>query len=418
MFQDMRYVFQSLRYIFQSLKYKNLAQTNDNDKPQDISIRLTDKSLSVMNQFFSFVRKEFYHIFRDKRTVLILLVMPIVQILLFGFAITTEVNNARVAVFDPSRDEATQHIKQRFQASPYFTLTDELHDARDINTVFQKNKADLVLVFTNRFADNMAEQRQAQIQLIADGTDPNQAAMLTNYATGILTAYQQETATQNGNTKVMQVMPTVRMLYNPQGKSAYNFVPGVMGLILMLICAMMTAISIVREKEQGTMEVLLASPVRPIYIILAKAVPYFLLSVVNLLTILSLAVFVLDVPVAGSLFWLMAVSFIFIFLALALGLLISTAVSTQMAAMLVSGMGLMMPVMLLSGMMFPIESMPKILQWISCAVPARWYIAAVKKIMIEGVDVRLVWQEIGILSLMATTFVAISLKKFNIRLNT
>lgn len=216
--------------------------------------------------------------------------------------------------------------------------------------------------------------------------------------------------------RVSAIVPQVKLLYNPQMKSAYNFVPGVMGLILMLICAMMTSISIVREKETGTMEVLLVSPVKPLFIILAKAVPYFVLSFVNLITILLLSVYVLHVPVAGSLFWLIAVSLLFIFVSLALGLLISTVTRTQVAAMLVSGLMLMMPTMLLSGMIFPIESMPAILQGISTVIPARWYIQAVRKLMIEGVDISLVLTEIGILTVMAVLLITVSFKKFNNRL--
>lgn len=368
-----------------------------------------------MKQFIAFVKKEFYHIFRDRRTMLILLVMPMVQILLFGFAITTEVKNVRIAVFDPSKDVSTQHIKERFQASEYFTIAKELIKPDDINNVFKSGEIDMVIVFSENFADNLLHTGEATIQLIADGTEPNQASMLTGYASGILGSYQQELMQEH---KIpFQIVPEVKMLYNPQAKSAYNFVPGVMGLILILICAMMTSIAIVREKETGTMEILLSSPLKPIYIILAKAVPYLILSLVNLITILLLSVYVLEVPIAGSLFWLMTVSFIFIFLALSLGLLISTMVNTQMAAMLASGMGLMMPVMLLSGMMFPIESMPEILQWISSIVPARWYIEAVKKIMIQGVEIQYVVKELSILVTMTIALVLISLSQFKTRLN-
>lgn len=368
-----------------------------------------------MKLFYAFVRKEFYHIFRDKRTVLILLVMPIVQILLFGFAITTEVKDTRIAVLDLSKDAVTQDIKQRFEASPYFSIAQEADSPTQIEEAFKNGEIGLALVFGEHFAGELRRGEGAQVQLIADGTDPNQASMFTGYATGILSSIQQELSTQ---TQVpFRIVPQTKMLYNPQSKSAYNFVPGVMGLILMLICAMMTSIAIVREKETGTMEVLLASPMKPLYIILAKAVPYFTLSLINLTTILLLSVFVLGVPIAGSLCWLVLVSLLFIFLALALGLFISTMVDTQMAAMLASGMGLMMPVMLLSGMMFPIESMPKVLQWLSCLVPARWYIAAVKKIMIQGVDIQFVAKEVCILAAMAITLIILSLKKFKIRLN-
>lgn len=361
-----------------------------------------------MKQFLSFVRKEFYHIFRDKRTILILLGMPVVEILLFGFAITTEVNNIRVAVLDPSNDTSTQKIIEKLDANAYFMVTKRLNNTSEIEKVFRKDEADMVMAFSENFDENIYHTGDAGIQLIVDATDPNTASMLTNYAKSVLAS------TVSGSPQNIET----KLLYNPQMKSAYNFVPGVMGLILMLICAMMTSISIVREKETGTMEVLLVSPIRPIFIIIAKAVPYFVISCINLITILLLSVYVLHVPVAGSLFWLSILSMLFIFVALALGLLISTIAETQVAAMLISGMAMMMPVMLLSGMIFPTESMPAILQWISNIIPAKWYIIAVKKIMIEGLDISFALKELGILLLMATVIITISLKKFNERLST
>ena len=369
-----------------------------------------------MRQFAAFVKKEFRHILRDRRTLLILLGMPIAQILLFGFAITTEVKNTRVAVFDPTPSFETRRIIDRIDASSYFSVAERLTSPDQINDIFKYGRIGLVIVFSDRFGDDLLSgSGEAAIQLIADGTDPNQALMLTGYASGIIAACAQEFAGRHGGG--MQIVPEVKMLYNPQGRSAYNFVPGVMGLILMIICAMMTSIAIVREKETGTMEVLLASPVRPIYIILSKAVPYFVLSIANLATILLLAVFVLGVPVSGNLVWLVVVSMIFILAALSLGLLISTLVTTQMAAMLASGMGLLMPTMLLSGLIFPIDSMPGVLQWLSCVVPARWYIEAVKKVMIQGVEIQFVLRKIIILSGMALVFVAVSLRNFKTRLS-
>jgi len=365
-----------------------------------------------MKQFLSFVRKEFYHIFRDKRTILILLAMPVVQILLFGFAITNEVKNTPIAIVDPSKDSETQQIIRHFEASKYFYVIDELENIRQVDEAFKKGHINLAVIFSENFEANALQNRGASVQLITDGTEPNQASMIANYATSIL-----KQASVSGEKPQFAIMPVIHLLYNPQGKSSYNFVPGVMGMVLMLICAMMTAISIVREKETGTMEVLLASPIKPIFIILAKAVPYFILSVANLVSILLLSVFVLQVPVAGSLFWLAFISLIFIFVALALGLLISTVVESQMAAMLVSGMGLMMPVMILSGMMFPIESMPNVLQWISALVPARWYISAVRKIMIQGVGIENAWFELTVLIVMAILLILLSLKKFKVRLN-
>lgn len=365
-----------------------------------------------MKQFLSFIRKEFYHILRDRRTMMILLAMPIVQVVLFGFAITTEVKNTAIAVFDPSKDVSTRQIIERLQASEYFTLVEELHNPADIQRVFQEGKISLAVVFSENFHANMLHTGENAIQLIADATDPNQAVIFTNYASNIINQWYMETA----NSQFPTVNCQIKMLYNPQMKSAYNFVPGVMGLILMLICAMMTSVSIVREKERGTMEILLASPMKPIYIIVSKMVPYFALSIINLATILLLSVFVLDVPIVGNLLALASISLLFILTALSLGLLISNVVDTQVAAILISGLGLMMPTMLLSGLIFPVESMPRILQWISTIVPARWYIDAIRKLMIQGVDVVFVAKEFAVLSVMTLLLLAVSLKKFNIRI--
>ena len=361
-----------------------------------------------MKQFWAFIKIEFFHIFRDRRTMLILLGMPVLQIILFGFAITTELNHSRVAVLDPSKDAVTTRITERIDENRYFSVVKELSSASDIETVFRHDEADIVVAFTPDFDANLSTG-EAGIQLVVDATDPNTGNMMAGYVQGIVGQ-----ALQSGT----QSSPIVQthLLFNPQMKSAYNFVPGVMGLILMLICAMMTSISIVREKETGTMEVLLVSPIRPIFIILAKAVPYLVLSCVNLATILLLSVYVLHVPVEGSLWTLSFLSLLLIAVALSLGLLISCVVQNQVAAMIVSGMGLMMPVMLLSGMIFPIESMPAVLQWISNIIPARWYIQAVKKVMIEGLGMAAVWHEALILSGMAALLIGLSLKKFKARL--
>lgn len=370
-----------------------------------------------MKQFSTFVRKEFYHIFRDRRTMMILLAMPIVLIVLFGFAITTEVNNIRFAVYAPSGDNFTQRITERFVANPYFETAGTITDPADIDLFFKDNKADVIIVFEDSFEKNLLHSGRAAVQVIVDGSEPNMASMMTAYTANVLAQYRSEygavpSAGQGGYT----IIPSVKFLYNPQMKSSYNFVPGIMGLILMLICAMMTSISIVREKERGTMEVLLVSPMRPIGIIMAKVVPYLALSAVNVITILLLAVFALQVPLAGSLFWIGVFSLVYIFVALALGILISSLVATQVAAMLASGMLLMMPTMILSGMIFPIENMPAVLQWFSNIIPARWYISGIRKLMIQGLEVKYVIQELAILSGMGAFLIGISLKLFKNRL--
>lgn len=381
--------------------------------------------LDFMSQFRTFVRKEFFHIARDRRTMLILLVMPVVQILLFGFAISTEVRNTKMAVLDKTKDITTQRIVAHFKASPYFRVTETADDEDDIDAMFRRGEVGLALVFCEDFTNRLQHGGDAAVQLIADASEPNQAQMVMGYARSILqgcgvddsrvAGYEAEgrSVAAEGSTAIGVRQ---RMLFNPQAKSAYNFVPGIMGMILLIICTMMTSVSIVREKETGTMEVLLASPMPPLGIIVAKVVPYLVLSAVNLVTILLLSVGVLDVPVRGSVGLLAVLSLLYILMALALGLLVSTLVRTQMAAMLISGMGMLMPTIVLSGLMFPIESMPTALQWASAVVPARWFIAAVRKVMIEGVGLAHVWQELAILGGMALAALAGSLKKFSIRL--
>ena len=366
-----------------------------------------------MREFGAFVKKEFYHILRDKRTMLIVLVMPVVLIILFGFALSTEVRNVNIAILSPSSDPTVRQIAERLDASEYFTVTQWLDRPEEIDEVMKSGEVQLVVAFGQNFSGGMLSPDGSQMQLIVDASDANMAQSYTSYASGIIAAFGNEMA--SGGTE-SGILTQVQFLYNPQMKSAYNFVPGIMGFIMMLICAMMTSISIVREKETGTMEVLLVSPVRPIYIMVSKMVPYFVLSCINLATILLLSVFVLGVPVAGSLAALWLVSLIYIIANLSLGLFISTMAQQQVIALMFSGLLLMMPTMLLSGMVFPIESMPWPLRGISCILPARWYITAVRKLMIQGLPMIYAWKEIVILASMAVVLIGASLKKLNNRL--
>lgn len=346
-----------------------------------------------MKQFKSFIIKEARHILRDKRTMLILFGMPVVMMLLFGFAISTDVRNVRTAVVLSHVDHQTHKMVERLGANEYFDILYKVDNSAAAEQLIRHQKADVAIVF----------DRNNAIQVITDGADPNMAQMYANYATMIL---------QSSDTSVM----TQKLLFNPQMRSCYNFVPGIMGMLLMLICAMMTSISIVREKERGTMEVLLVSPIRPLMIIIAKAVPYLVLAFVILCTILFISKYLLLVPISGSLFWIFLVSCIYIIVALSLGLLISTVAKTQLVALLTSAMILLMPSILLSGMMFPVESMPDILQYISAIMPPRYYISAMRKLMIMGVGIDKVMHELMVLSLMAVVLLSAALLKFRSRL--
>ena len=351
-----------------------------------------------MKQFFSFVIKEGKHIVRDKRTMLILFGMPLVLMLLFGFAITNDVKNVRTVVVTSSMDHLTRQAVDRLAASEYFTITQVVATPRDAERVIRGQKADMAIVFGPEFAS-----RRSGVQFIVDGADPNMAQQWTNYATGVMLNAQGGAV----NTK---------MLYNPQMRSAYNFVPAIMGMLLMLVCAMMTSISIVREKEKGTMKVLLVSPVKPLMMIIAKAIPYLALAFIILIIIMLMARYVLGVPLAGSLFWIIVISVIYILLALSLGLLISNVAKTQLVALLLSAMVLLVPIVMLSGMIFPVESMPEILQWISAVIPPRYYIDAMRKLMIMGVGIQDVAREVLILVGMVVVLMTLALAKFNKRL--
>ena len=351
-----------------------------------------------MKQFISFVIKEAKHILRDKRTMLILFGMPLVLMLLFGFAITTDVKNVRTVVVMSQADHLTQQAVERLSHSEYFTIVRTVATPQQAERLIRDQHADLAVVFGHDFAS-----KKSGVQFIVDGADPNMAQQWTNYATQVLL---------NPSSNLVNA----KMLYNPQMRSAYNFVPAIMGMLLMLVCAMMTSISIVREKERGTMEVLLVSPTRPLMVIIAKAVPYLVLAFSILIIILLMARFVLGVPLVGSLFWIIFFSTIYILLALALGLLISNVAETQLVALLLSAMVLLLPIVMLSGMLFPIESMPKILQWVSAIVPPRYYISAMRKLMIMGVGVKEVLSELAVLSGMLVFLLALSLAKFKKRL--
>ncbi|MDD4516077.1 ABC transporter permease [Massilibacteroides sp.] len=363
-----------------------------------------------MKQFQSFLKKEFYHIFRDSRTTITMMVIPIVLVILFGYAITTEIKSTRFVVFDQSKNSTTQRIIDRLAASEYFVIYKQVSSYEEIETLFRKNKIRMAIVFPPDFEEN--RQTGTEVQLLTDASDPNEATSLVEYATTIINTE----LTKDYIVSSVGIKPVVRLLYNPQMKDAYNFVPGVMGMILILICSIMTSVGIVREKEYGSMEVLLVSPLKPVYIILAKATPYLLISLVNILTILSLAYFLLDVPIKGSLFLVIMLSLLYALLALTLGLFVSTIAKTQQAAMLICGIALMLPIILLSGMMFPVENMPWILQQLSNLIPARWYIVALRDVMIKGLGVTEILPEISILVVMTLVLIVLSVKRFKVRL--
>lgn len=364
----------------------------------------------MAHNFGSLVKKESLHIIRDKRTMLVVILIPIMLMTLFGFAISTEVNNVRVAIVAPERTHGVKDIVERLSHNEYFTFCGYIHSTQ-IDKKLRTGEVNTVVVFTPDFdcrkerINDGVDTTKPIIQIIVDASNVNTAKSATTYLQRILIGNETE-----------QMLFETRMLFNPQMKSAYNFVPGIMGLIFILVCAMMTSVSIVREKEFGTMEVLLVSPIRPTKIIFAKMIPYFIISCIVLIIILLLARYLLEVPMSGGILGITAVSLLYLILSLFLGLLVSTIARTQVAALLISALVMMMPILMLSGMLFPIENLPEFFQIISNIVPARWYIDAIRKMMIQGVAITEVWHNCVILLCMTIVLLGASLKKFNDKL--
>jgi ABC-2 type transport system permease protein len=367
-----------------------------------------------MKQFGVFVRKEFYHVFRDRRTLLILFGLPIVQVLLFGFALTTELKNAKIVVVDYARDIASQQIITRIAASSYFSLQKAVLTYDEMNRAFRRGEVKCALVFPPHFNEDLLHSGKAQVQIIADASDPNTAKTITNYLESIVADYQSQL--NAGAPMSYLIKPELKMLYNPDMNGSMNFIPGVIALVLMIVCTTLTSVSIVKEKEMGTMEILLVSPFKPIYVILSKAVPYLALSLLNFIIILLMGIFLLQVPVRGNIFLLFGESTLFIISCLSFGLLISSFTNSQQTAMLISMMGMMLPTIIFTGFLFPLENMPVPLQIISNIIPSRWYYSIIKAIMLKGLGFSSIWKETLVLMGMTALLLSVSLRSFKIRL--
>jgi ABC-2 type transport system permease protein len=366
-----------------------------------------------MNRFGAFIIKEFRHLLRDFRTVIIIFGIPIIQLVLFGYVISTDIKNARIAILDPSQDETSTALTNKLLSSGYFIADERIESETQIESMFMKGRIKEVIVFEKDFGRNFLKTGKANLQIITDASDPNTASLLENYTRNIVLDFVKESLKSNGK---IPISIEHRMFYNENLSSANMFVPGTIALILMLISALMTSVSITREKENRTMEVLLVSPLRPIQIILGKVIPYLLLAFIDALVIIGVGHFIFGVPLRGSVVLLFSLCLLFILLALSIGITISTIARTQQVAMLISLAGLMLPTILLSGFIFPIENMPKILQFVSILMPPRWFLLALKDVMLKGVGISYIWKEIVIMLIMLAAFIMISVKKFKIRL--
>ena len=367
-----------------------------------------------MKRFKGFVKKEFYHIFRDMRTMIILFAMPVAQILLFGYVITNELKDVKIGILDYSQDQVTKEVTNKLLSSGYFVLEDFIESPKEIEEIFKIGNVKEVIIFEPNFAEKLNRENIADIQIIADASDANTANLIVNYTTAIIQEYllkKNKSVISN-----FQIKATERNLFNISLKSVYMFVPGTMALILIIISAMMTSVSIAREKEMGTMEILLVSPLKPFQIIIGKVMPYIVLAFIDAVLILAVGYFIFQVPIKGSLILVLLVSLLYIVLSLSIGIFISTISKTQESAIFISMFALLLPTILLSGFIFPIKNMPGILQVLCYLMPPTHFIVAIKDVMLKGVGFMFVWKEILILFATTLFFIFMSIKKFKIRL--
>ena len=365
-----------------------------------------------MNELMGFMRKEVYHILRDRRTLTILMVLPLAQVLLFGFAVRTDIEGIRLVIVDPAPDAASLSLQARFRGTRVFDIVERVASAELLPARFQDGSADQAIVFPPDFAHAMARAEGAQLQVITDATDPNSGSTMQAYATSVVQGWQQDQATPVG----VRIVPQVRMRFNPTLESVNLFVPGLIAVLLTVVSALMSAISLSKEKERGTLEILLVSPLQPWQIIVGKVLPYLVLGFINVASVLIAAWLVFGVPFRGSLPLLLAECLLFIIASLALGVLVASVTSSQRTAMVGALMALMLPTILLSGMIFPISSMPAPIQAISNVVPGRWFLLIARGIMLKGLGMAELWQETAILAAMTGVALVASVRAFDVRL--
>jgi ABC-2 type transport system permease protein len=371
----------------------------------------------------AFVVKELRHILRDRQTLIILLLIPLAQVVLFGFAIRTDVTDIRLAVVDPAPDDASVALRTRFSGNDRFRIVATTTTIDALEPLFRRGGADVALVIAPGLSRSLAAGTTARLQLISDASNPNTGSTMQTYASAVISGWQRDLMSEamTGSTRTavapaVLIEPRVRMLFNPTLESVNLFVPGLIALVLTLVSAQMTAISLSREKERGTLEILLVSPLRPWQIIVGKVAPYLLLAFANVVTALLAAWLVFDVPFRGSLTLLLASSALYALVGLALGTLIAARTGSQLTAMTASMMGTMLPTTLLSGMIFPIASLPLPLQVVSNLVPARWFIVIVRGIMLKGAGVVHLWQELLVLTVMLAVLMVAAIRSFRARL--
>ena len=366
------------------------------------------------------IRKEFLQLRRDPRMFPILFISPLLQLFLLGYAANLDIKNIPAVFCDLDRSATSRDFISKFPHSGYFTLRSVVNRLQDVDDYIDKGKASLAIVIPRGMGKRLAGQRPVQVQIIIDGSESQSAIIALNYATMIVAKYSRNILLERlsrafPREKIARVNAEVRVWYNPELRSRNFMIPGVLGLLLMVVTTTLTSLGIIKEKESGTMEQLIVTPIRPYELILGKLLPFFLIGLVDIVLVLVVATFWFQVPVKGSPVLLFGLSCIYMLTTLGTGLLVSTISKNQQQAMLTS-VFFMTPTMILSGFIFPIENMPKVIQYFTYLVPLRYYLVIIRGLFLKGVGLADLWPETAGLLAIGVGLLGLSVLRFRKKL--
>lgn len=376
----------------------------------------------INSRLVSLIRKEFIQIWRDPRTLAIVMVIPIMQLFLLGYAATNDVRNVPLAVFDQDRSPAARALLDAYRAADYFRLAYDVQSEEELRSLIDRGEARAGLIIPPDYSEQLRGRGSAQVAFVLDGSDPTVASTALSAAQLIgqqhATQILAERQARRGLSVSIQFPLEVRsqVWYNPDLVSAYFMIPGMIGMILFALTSILTATAIVRERERGTIEQLIVTPIRPWELMVGKLLPYVILAFFNILEVLMIGSWWFGVPIRSSVWLILGLSGVFVFTSLGIGLLASTLANTQQEAMLSVWM-MLLPSLFLSGFFFPLEAMPKFLQWISYLIPLRYYLVIIRSLMVKGVGVESLQGEILALVIFGVLIMSVAVRRFRKRLD-
>jgi drug efflux transport system permease protein len=374
----------------------------------------------MLRRLHYLIWKEFVQVLRDKKLRLFIFLPPIIQLIAYGYAINFDIKNVPTAIFDQSHSAESRHLISRFESSEYFAIKDFIHTEAELKRLIDNNQVTMVVRIPYDFARLIKSDQAAPVQVDVDATDSNAALIVGRYASTVIADFSlailQDRLARLGS---VQVKPPVaieqRAWYNTNLSSRYSFVPGVIAMVIMLVSLMLTALAVVREKEIGTIEQILVSPIRPVEFMLGKTIPFIVISLLDMLVIILVGVFWFEVPLRGSLLVLFLGAITFLFNSVGLGLFISTVSSTQQQAMM-AGTFFFTPAILLSGLIFPIANMPPFFQYLTYLNPLRYFVVVVQGIFLRGDSLAILWPQMAGMAVLGVALLSLSVLRFQKRL--